>query len=238
MKPSSWYASTLVVAFFYLYVLAIQYVRAESEPVSSKITFEDESNPSSLYNQDSRPVDKSTTSDAGPSLYSSENMRSIGVGVGSSLDVSPSLYPNSGNGDSTDTHREVGIGSDNLAVTSFNSYPSESSSSYLPDNAGSLRAVGVGNAAVDRAVGNSYRPGYSYDPSYNGHNQFYTSASDAVPVATDLHQQDSSYTLDLKYHNYEKLTKFLRTTSSKFPNLTALYSIGKSVQGKSSSLSI
>jgi hypothetical protein len=38
--------------------------------------------------------------------------------------------------------------------------------------------------------------------------------------------------LDFKYHNYDKLTKFLRTTSSKFPNLTALYSIGKSVQGK------
>lgn len=38
--------------------------------------------------------------------------------------------------------------------------------------------------------------------------------------------------LEFKYHNYEKLTKFLRTTSSRYPSLTALYSIGKSVQGR------
>lgn len=44
--------------------------------------------------------------------------------------------------------------------------------------------------------------------------------------------QDPAYQLDFKYHDYDKLTKFLRTTSSRYPNLTALYSIGKSVQGE------
>ncbi|KNC28936.1 hypothetical protein FF38_02940 [Lucilia cuprina] len=42
---------------------------------------------------------------------------------------------------------------------------------------------------------------------------------------------DSQY-LDFVYHNHEELTKFLRSTSARYPNLTALYSIGKSIQGK------
>lgn len=40
------------------------------------------------------------------------------------------------------------------------------------------------------------------------------------------------YQIDFKYHNYDRMTKFLRQTSSRFPSLTALYSIGKSVQGR------
>ncbi|XP_073833465.1 carboxypeptidase D isoform X2 [Musca autumnalis] len=42
---------------------------------------------------------------------------------------------------------------------------------------------------------------------------------------------DSQY-LDFVYHNHEELTKFLRATSARYPNLTALYSIGKSIQGR------
>ncbi|KAL9881576.1 carboxypeptidase M isoform X1 [Glossina fuscipes] len=38
--------------------------------------------------------------------------------------------------------------------------------------------------------------------------------------------------LDFVYHSHEELTKFLRATSARYPNLTALYSIGKSIQGK------
>ncbi|CAB0016010.1 unnamed protein product [Nesidiocoris tenuis] len=38
--------------------------------------------------------------------------------------------------------------------------------------------------------------------------------------------------LDWRYHDFDEMTKFLRTTSSRYPNLTALYSIGKSVQGR------
>lgn len=43
--------------------------------------------------------------------------------------------------------------------------------------------------------------------------------------------QSEPYTLGSSYHNYDQMTKFLRTTTSKYPSLTALYSIGKSVQG-------
>ncbi|XP_067639261.1 carboxypeptidase D isoform X3 [Eurosta solidaginis] len=42
---------------------------------------------------------------------------------------------------------------------------------------------------------------------------------------------DSQY-LDFVYHDHEDLTRFLRTTSARYPNLTALYSIGKSIQGR------
>lgn len=248
MKPSSWYASTLVVVFFCLYVLAIQYIRAEelqSQRSSSRITFNDGTGVDSIYVKDLRDPSGSASSvgvgsisEASPSLYSNENQGSslLSVGIGSSSDVYPSVHPTSVGDD-----REVGIGSSSTAVetsevTSFNnegiSYPSETVGLYNPDIAGSLRAVG--NAGLDRAVGNSYRPGYAYDPSYNNHNQFY-SGGDSLSAATaniNSHHQEGSYTLDFKYHNYDKLTKFLRTTSSKFPNLTALYSIGKSVQGK------
>lgn len=38
--------------------------------------------------------------------------------------------------------------------------------------------------------------------------------------------------LDFVYHNHDEMTKFLRATSARYPNLTALYSIGKSQQGR------
>ena len=38
--------------------------------------------------------------------------------------------------------------------------------------------------------------------------------------------------LDFKYHNHEEMTRFLRSTTAQYPNLTALYSIGKSTLGK------
>lgn len=68
------------------------------------------------------------------------------------------------------------------------------------------------------------RPVSNYLPNYSSQNSNHYSPSDFI--------QDPSYQLDFKYHDYDKLTKFLRTTSSKYPNLTALYSIGKSIQGK------
>ncbi|KAG8041365.1 hypothetical protein G9C98_002353 [Cotesia typhae] len=43
---------------------------------------------------------------------------------------------------------------------------------------------------------------------------------------------DKPYTVDFKYHNYDKMSRFLRATSLRFQNLTALYSIGKSVKGR------
>ncbi|XP_057321278.1 carboxypeptidase M isoform X2 [Microplitis mediator] len=43
---------------------------------------------------------------------------------------------------------------------------------------------------------------------------------------------DKPYTVDFKYHNFDKMSRFLRATSLRFQNLTALYSIGKSVKGR------
>lgn len=91
-----------------------------------------------------------------------------------------------------------------------------------------------GKTVGNRAVGNQYHgvagnpsgsaataaaTGYAVDSAYNPH----FSTQDLI--------QDQNYQLEFKYHDYDKMTKFLRTTSSRFPNLTALYSIGKSVQG-------
>lgn len=38
--------------------------------------------------------------------------------------------------------------------------------------------------------------------------------------------------IDFVYHNHDDMTKYLRATTARYPNLTALYSIGKSVQGR------
>ncbi|KAH0953478.1 hypothetical protein HN011_008993 [Eciton burchellii] len=43
---------------------------------------------------------------------------------------------------------------------------------------------------------------------------------------------DEPYNIEFKYHNYEQMSRFLRATSLRFQNLTALYSIGKSVKGR------
>lgn len=98
-----------------------------------------------------------------------------------------------------------------------------------------IEGKNVGN----RAVGNHYHhtggvagshqvastaAGYAVDSSvYGGAGGTHYGSQDLI--------LDQNYQLDFKYHDYDKMTKFLRTTSSKFPNLTALYSIGKSVQG-------
>lgn len=41
---------------------------------------------------------------------------------------------------------------------------------------------------------------------------------------------DDSYKVDFRYHNHSEMHNFLRKTSSRYPNLTALYSIGQSAQ--------
>lgn len=75
---------------------------------------------------------------------------------------------------------------------------------------------GTGNPSAITAAGYAVDSAAAYGPHY--------SSQDLI--------QDQNYQLEYKYHDYDKMTKFLRTTSSRFPNLTALYSIGKSVQGE------
>lgn len=37
--------------------------------------------------------------------------------------------------------------------------------------------------------------------------------------------------LEFRYHDHDQMTRYLRAVSARYPALTALYSIGKSVQG-------
>ncbi|XP_071445439.1 carboxypeptidase D-like isoform X2 [Hetaerina americana] len=64
-----------------------------------------------------------------------------------------------------------------------------------------------------------YRPAFALDAPHR-------------PQSDDASQASSTFDIDFTYHNYDALTRFLRATSSRFPHLTALYSIGKSVQGR------
>lgn len=58
-------------------------------------------------------------------------------------------------------------------------------------------------------------------------------AQDVVPTAVEeeASARDLGPELEFNYHDYEQLTRYLRAVSAKYPALTALYSIGKSVQG-------
>ena len=78
--------------------------------------------------------------------------------------------------------------------------------------------------------------------STSADNQQSAAAPDAIHFPDDLKldsklPEPRAYTpdsqlLDFVYHNHEELTRFLRATSARYPNLTALYSIGKSVQNR------
>lgn len=88
-----------------------------------------------------------------------------------------------------------------------------------------------GKTVGNRAIGNSYHPGAGNPSTTNAAGYAVDSAYNNPHYSTQDLIQDQNYQLEFKYHDYDKMTKFLRSTSSKFPNLTALYSIGKSVQG-------
>ncbi|KAI5719918.1 hypothetical protein M8J76_016626 [Diaphorina citri] len=95
----------------------------------------------------------------------------------------------------------------------------ESEDISQPINVQFLDSDPAGSASIaNRAVPNQFpaNSGYSLDSARPSH---------------AYADQGAYHGLDFKHHNYEKMTKFLRQTSSRYPNLTALYSIGKSVQG-------
>ncbi|XP_041979643.1 carboxypeptidase M-like isoform X2 [Aricia agestis] len=48
----------------------------------------------------------------------------------------------------------------------------------------------------------------------------------------ELESRESGPELEYIYHDHEQLTRYLRAVSARYPALTALYSIGKSVQGR------
>lgn len=64
----------------------------------------------------------------------------------------------------------------------------------------------------------------------DGQQQNYLQAKSGANV--EAQQYSSPVTVDFSYHDYDKMTKLLRQITARYPSLTALYSIGKSVQGK------
>ncbi|XP_068218391.1 LOW QUALITY PROTEIN: carboxypeptidase D-like [Palaemon carinicauda] len=52
------------------------------------------------------------------------------------------------------------------------------------------------------------------------------------PQYYDENLINPSTSLEFAYHDYVSMTSFLRSMSATYPNLTALYSIGKSIQGR------
>lgn len=48
----------------------------------------------------------------------------------------------------------------------------------------------------------------------------------------EIEARETGLELDFQYHDHDQLTRYLRAVSAKYPALTALYSIGKSVQGE------
>ncbi|XP_069173711.1 carboxypeptidase D isoform X5 [Procambarus clarkii] len=62
-------------------------------------------------------------------------------------------------------------------------------------------------------------PPSSYQPQYD-------------PQYYDENLINPANALDFEYHDYAKITDYLRSMSATYPNLTALYSIGKTVQGR------
>jgi hypothetical protein len=55
---------------------------------------------------------------------------------------------------------------------------------------------------------------------------------DSLDVVKPRAYVPDTHLLDFVYHGHDDMTRFLRQTTARYPNLTALYSIGKSVQGK------
>lgn len=53
----------------------------------------------------------------------------------------------------------------------------------------------------------------------------------------EVESRENGPDLEFRYHDHDELTRYLRAISASYPALTALYSIGKSVQGTEQYLS-
>ncbi|XP_026499573.1 carboxypeptidase M-like isoform X4 [Vanessa tameamea] len=60
----------------------------------------------------------------------------------------------------------------------------------------------------------------------------YATEDDVSTNLSEVESRESGPELEFKYHDHEEMTRYLRAISARYPALTALYSIGKSVQGR------
>ncbi|XP_026327145.1 carboxypeptidase D isoform X2 [Hyposmocoma kahamanoa] len=66
----------------------------------------------------------------------------------------------------------------------------------------------------------------SYDPNFVPSVEVSTNYSGKEP------RDNGGADLEFRYHDHDQMTRYLRAVSARYPALTALYSIGKSVQGR------
>ncbi|XP_030764028.1 carboxypeptidase M-like isoform X2 [Sitophilus oryzae] len=113
---------------------------------------------------------------------------------------------------------KISVGEDSIV------FPSESSNG-LSDN-----QPGIKRIALDGSLPSQGIAGQAND---NPELRNYPLRDFQVDTAANVDPQyGEQYTIEYKYHNFDKMTRFLRQTTARFPSLTALYSIGKSIRGR------
>ncbi|XP_072157235.1 carboxypeptidase D isoform X2 [Bemisia tabaci] len=207
MRPSVWWNTTVLIVILYLYVTMVQYIRAAE-------------------------ISSTTGAMRAKQYYSGEKLSQYRTreDPDEELDIaSVESEPHHQFVRNQEPKQEELSGAESTVQRNYR-VPQ-----YIRGGGGDAGVGGGGGEAPldsEPAAAASIASGHaaenSYHPSYDGDS---TAFSHGVQFSSDL-IQDPGYQLEFKYHDYDKMTKFLRTTSSRYPNLTALYSIGKSVQGR------
>ena len=102
---------------------------------------------------------------------------------------------------------------------------------WSPPSAGSVPMLSPPPAPPSAVFSDYLNPG---GLASSGHQQMAVSSSMSVgAVGAVPHPPENPFKpLDFSYHNYDDMTAWLKAFSTSHPDLTALYSIGKSVQGE------
>lgn len=90
-----------------------------------------------------------------------------------------------------------------------------------------LRVVMLKNMLLTLVIGSTIAEFTPSEPDHSPSASLPVLQGEIIPQSRDLKAD-----LEFDYHDHEQLTRYLRHVSSKYPALTALYSIGKSVQGR------
>ncbi|KAL1494932.1 hypothetical protein ABEB36_010437 [Hypothenemus hampei] len=67
---------------------------------------------------------------------------------------------------------------------------------------------------------------------YYSEQEYINSNVDVTGSGVSANQYPSDFKLTQKYHHFDEMTQFMRQITARYPALTALYSIGKSVRGR------
>lgn len=108
--------------------------------------------------------------------------------------------------------------------------PFEHTRSELTGNTGfEVKEDTDGDSDVTNAVADTFLES-DYDVTETSHRSHGFNPLDAPEEATDPNSLEEQ--MDFKYHNFDEMTKFLQIYQKLFPQITKLYSVGKSVEGR------